>query len=145
MNQKPVADTRYIHKDGTITDLLKSSCGIVLNEYIDTVLFWSKKRNKLSREYAIKESYIVGSILDGNDQSDLDIMFLAQKIDEEDYRFIKMVMAERFFNKRDKILAIDVFVRPYDAYPEKHSFDITDQMRSLLKPYNEALMFGSKF
>ncbi len=49
-------------------------------------------------------------------------------------------MAQKFFVNRAKTEALAVFVRPYDEFPERPSFEITSQVRDLLDKYNRKLI-----
>ncbi|MEK6856717.1 MAG: nucleotidyltransferase domain-containing protein [Nanoarchaeota archaeon] len=139
MKQKPIKNTRYLTKEGKVTSLLKQHLEEVLQAHIDASTFWAGKRNKPREDYTVREAYIVGSILRGNDESDLDILLIGNKLDQEDYRFLKQVLAQSFFVNRAKTVAVDVFTRPYDEFPEKPSFEITSQVRHLLDTYNRKL------
>lgn len=69
----------------------------------------------------------------------MDLLLIGSKLDHEDYRFLKQVMAQSFFANRVKTEALDVFIRPYDEFPERASFEITPQVRYLLDIYNQKL------
>ena len=78
-------------------------------------------------------------MLSGNDNSDIDFLLIASKIDQEDYRLFKQVMAQLFYVNKPKTEAVDVFIRPYDEFPDRNSFEITSQVRDLLDKYNRYL------
>ena len=139
MRKEPISDTRYLRKDGTITTLFLDRLEEVLDVYVNIVKFWANKRQKDPADYALRETFIVGSLLNGVDDSDLDLMFIGNKIDDEDYRFIKLVMARVFYSDHDKSEAIDVYIRPYDAFPERGSFGITDQIQGGLNRHNSRI------
>ena len=133
-------DTRYMRRNGEVTERFRESLERVLTEYVPTVVFWSERTGKPLSDYRIREAHVVGSILEGNDESDVDIMLIANHMDEEDYRFIKVVMAKLFYSNRIKTEAVDVFVRQYDAFPERNSFEITNQVKPLLDRFNSKLV-----
>ena len=140
MRLVPVSDTRYVTRGGLVTPLLKNKLEEVLGHYVDVALFWSSKRGKSRSDYTIREAHLIGSVLRGVDNSDLDLLLVADKIEQQDYKFIKMYLSEIFFNNVSKPLAIDVFIRPYDEFPERGSFEITDQVKGLLKKYNSNII-----
>ena len=144
MKKYPENYTSYMKKNGRITKKLERSLEGVLRSYVETVKFWAEKREKPLEDYIIREAYIVGSILRGNNLSDIDFLLIANKIDQEDYRFIKHVMANEFFVNRPKTEAIDVYVRPYDEFPERGSYEITDQVEAMLNRYNKKLSDSEK-
>ena len=139
MKQNPTRNTRYLTKQGKVTPLLKQQLEEILKSYVETAGFWAGKRGKINEDYAIREAFIVGSLLRGNDQSDLDLLLIGNKLDHEDYRFLKQVMAQGFFVTRPKTEALDVYVRPYDEFPDRPSFEITSQVKYLLDRYNREL------
>ena len=132
-------DTRYLTDRGNVTSLFRSALEEVLTAHSEASYFWAPRRRKPLSDYEIREVHIVGSILRGNDESDLDIMLIASNIDQEDYRFLKMVLAQSFFSNRPKTQAIDVFVRPYDEFPERDSYEVTAQVGSILRKHNRLL------
>lgn len=139
MKTRPIKNTRFILKNGKTTGLLRASLEDVLVTYVDTSKFWAEKRKKNLPDYQIRDVFIVGSLLRGNDNSDLDLLLIASKIDQEDYRLFKQVLAQLFYINRPKTGAVDVFIRPYDEFPDRNSFEITSQVRDLLEKYNKLL------
>ena len=144
MNQNPTDDTRYVASDGTVTPLFRESFRRVLFDYVETARFWAPRRNKSLNEFAIREASIVGSCLRGIDNSDLDLLIIADKIDQEDYRFFKQVLSTIYYSHRSKDSAIDVYVRPYDEYPERESLSVTCQVRNIIDEANSGLGFTKK-
>lgn len=138
MDKKPLKNTKFI-KNGKITDLLKSALEDILKEYIPIVKFRAERLGRQDDDYTIREVYVIGSVLLGNNNSDLDLLLIANKIDQEDYRFIKGLLSEIFFNNLQKADAVDIFVRPYDEFPERNHYQITDQVEDLLKKYNSLI------
>ena len=53
-----------------------------------------------------------------------------------DYFFLNIL----FYNNQQKNHAVDAYVRPRDKFPERPSFDITNQVKKLLKDYNNKLV-----
>lgn len=139
MEKWPKGDTRFLRKNGNVTPLFRSTLETILDDLDETIRFWADVRKKPPRDYAVRGTYIVGSILEGNNYSDLDLLLVADKIDHEDFRFVKTVMATRFFVNRPKIEAIDVFFRPYDEFPDRGSFEVTDQVKNIVEQYNKKL------
>lgn len=140
MKQIPPQDTRFITKEGIVTPRLRRDLSDVLLAYSDTAKFWADKKPSERQNYTVREVYIVGSTLRGVDYSDLDLLIIPDKIDYEDGRFFKMVLAQIFFTNRAKSIALDLFVRPHDQYPEKPSFEITPQVRDIIDKYNQHLL-----
>lgn len=140
MHKQPTSDTRYISKNGRVTERFKRTLERVLGEYIKGAKFFSRQFRKPSLNYTIKEASIVGSTLEGSNDSDLDILLIANNIDMNDYRIIKQYLSSIFFCNRPKKSAIDVFVRSYDEFPEKVSFEITGQVGGILNKYNKKLI-----
>jgi len=116
-------DTRYLTDRGNVTSLFRSALEEVLTAHSEASYFWAPRRRKPLSDYEIREVHIVGSILRGNDESDLDIMLIAKS----------------FFSNRPKTQAIDVFVRPYDEFPERDSYEVTAQVGSILRKHNRLL------
>jgi hypothetical protein len=142
MQQKPKGATQYLTLEGKVKPALRDALGLVLDSYVPTVEFWAPKRQQLRpyEDYTIRQVCVAGSVLKGNGNSDLDLLLIGDKLDGDDYRFIKQVMAENFFVNRPKTQAIDVFIRPYDEFPEKPSFDITDQVNDLVLRCNDQIL-----
>lgn len=140
MNQLPKGETQYFGLDGKVKPALRDALGLVLDSYVPAVGFWAPKRSGIYEDYIIRHVSIAGSVLQGNGNSDLDILLIGNKIDGEDYRFFKMVMAQLFFVNRPKTQAIDVFIRPNDEFPEKPSYDITNQVQDLVSRSNNLIL-----
>lgn len=139
MHAKPPVETRYVGADGVVTPLFRNTLQGVLYNHVEAAKFWAPKRDKPLADYTLREAHIVGSTLRGIANSDLDILLIASKMDGEDYRFLKQVMAQLYFAHRPKQDAIDVFIRPSDEYPERESFEITSQVKDLLDICNSQL------
>ena len=139
MRQRPLTKTRFLTENGRVTEKLRSDLSDVLNAYVPAVKFWQPKTRKPLESYTIREAYVVGSVLQGNDESDLDILLIGNHFDGEDYRFFKIVMAEQFYSNRSKRLAIDVYIRDSDEFPEKPSFEITEQVQDMLDKHNKEI------
>ena len=139
MKSIPATDTRFVRKGGKVTDKLRRDLSDVLLCYSEAAAFWADKRAKPREDYTIREAYIVGSTIRGIDNSDVDLLLIPDHIEGDDYRFFKLVLAQTFFVNRPKCLAVDVFVRPHDEYPERPSFEITGQVKDILDNYNQRL------
>jgi len=140
MKKRPVSNTRYLLENGMVTSKFRSKLAEVLGHYVDIASLVADKRQKHLEDYRIREAHVVGSVLRGIDDSDLDLLLIADKIDQTDYRIVKTVLSELFFNNIPKQLAVDVFVRPYDEFPDRGSFEVTSEVREILKDYNDRLI-----
>ncbi len=140
MRVQLIADTRYLLKTGAVTPKLRGIVDNVLSQYVEAARFLANLRTRHLDDYIVREAYIVGSIVRGVDDSDLDLLFLADKIDQDDYRVTKQVLSMLFFNNIPKPLAVDIYVRPHDEFPEKPSFEITKQVKDLIDKHNRDLM-----
>jgi hypothetical protein len=140
MNQLPNGQTQYLSINGRVKPALRDALGLVLDSYVPTVEFWAPKKSKVYEDYTIRQVCVAGSVLQGNSHSDLDLLLIGNKLDGEDYRFIKQVMAQLFFVSRPKTQAIDVFIRPHDEFPEKPSYDITTQVQDLVSKCNGLIL-----
>ncbi len=139
MRKKPTIETKFLTRDGLVKKKLKDIISDVLKDYTDCVKFWHEKRNKGVSDYLLREVYIVGSVISGEDNSDLDLLIIGEKLDGEDYRFFKQVMAQLYWTNRKKSGAIDIYIRPHDEFPEKPSFEITSQLEEELKKCNDSI------
>lgn len=139
MKKIPEKSTRFLKSTGEVTPAFSNALERVLLKYSDLSRFLADRLSKPREDYIIKEAHIIGSILSGVDDSDLDIMLIANKIDQNDYSLFKNFLSQAFFNNRPKIGAIDVFVRPYDAFPERPSYEVTSQVRKVLDKYNHLI------
>jgi predicted nucleotidyltransferase len=133
-------DTRYLHKNGQVTSLFRKTCAEVLREYTEFSRFASKRLQRDSEDFNIREAYVVGSVLRGVDNSDLDLLMIANKIDNNDYKLIKQYLSQIFFNPFYKSEAVDVYIRPYDEFPDKPRFEVTAQIRDLLEFWNRQIV-----
>lgn len=138
----PNVSTRFLKSTGEVTPAFSCALEKVLLKYSDLARFLADKLNRPRDDYTIKEAYIVGSVLQGNNDSDLDIMLIANKIDQNDYNLFKNFLAQAFFNTMNKRDAIDVYVRPYDAFPDRPSFEVTRQVSKILDKYNHMMEFS---
>lgn len=144
MKQKPKADTRYVRKDGRVSQRFRDVFRLVADDYRAIISFLAARRQKPLTDYQIRNVYVVGSTLEGSDESDLDLLLIASHIDDFDFRFIKQAINGTFFYNRQKCDAIDIYVRPYDEFPERVSFEVTDQLENILAVTNKALSSNSK-
>ncbi len=137
----PTASTRFLKSTGEVTPAFSLALEKILLKYSDMAVFMADKLNRPRSDYIIREAHIVGSILSGRDDSDLDILLIANKIDHNDYNLFKNFLAQAFFNNRPKIEAIDIFVRPYDEFPERPSYEVTKQVIRTIDKYNHFIKF----
>lgn len=142
MQTVPQGTTRYVTCEGVVTPLFRETIKDVSPLYIDIANFLATKlRRRPLPEYGIREAHIVGSVVRGVDNSDLDVLVIPQKIDAEDYRFFKLAMNDRLFNNRPKPAAIDFYVRPYDEMPDRVAWEVTSQLAEEIGAINRALGF----
>lgn len=141
----PFAPTRYITAEGKVTDLFRSSFDEVANTYLEVARFMADRlRVRPLAEFALKEVHTVGSVLRGVDNSDLDLLLIADRINWEDYRFIKMALNAAHFNNRSKYSALDWYVQPDDDRPHNDRFEVTNQLNSELARVNSALGYDRR-
>lgn len=88
----------------------------------------------------VKDIFVVGSGARKNRiDSDLDFLLIAPEIDDSIANSLKTILSYVLFCDKNKQEAIDVFIRPYDKYPERSSIKITSQVGDLLNKYNRIL------
>jgi hypothetical protein len=132
---------KILDKDGKITDRVTSGLENVLHAYSIFIPEYASVHDNNPKNFQVSKVYLVGSAARENRiDSDLDLMLIAPQIDERSERDIKVWMSVLFFNNKPKTEAVDVFVRPYDRYPDRSSMDITGQVKKLLKQYNAKLL-----
>ncbi len=135
----------YTHKifdsNGKITDRVTSGLENVLYAYSIFIPEYGRVHDNNPKNFQISKVCLVGSgAREGRIDSDLDLMLIAPDIDERAERDIKVWMSVLFFNNKPKTQAVDVFVRPYDRYPDRSSVDITTQVKKLINHYNKVLL-----
>lgn len=139
----PLEPTRYLNADGSVTPMLVEAFNRVSLAYFDIAEFSANKMMKRHLpDFAIREVQVVGSVLRGVNNSDLDLLILADKIDWEDYRLFKLVLAATFFNNRSKYSALDVYVQPEDDRPENLRWNVTHQLAEPIKNLNVRLGYN---
>lgn len=132
---------KILENNGKITPRVLSGLENVLSAYSMFIPSYASAHDNNPKNFQISKAYIVGSAVRENRiDSDLDLMLIAPQIDEVAERNVKVWMSVLFFNNKPKNQAIDVFVRPYDRFPERPSHDITNQVKKLLKQYNNKLL-----
>jgi predicted nucleotidyltransferase len=91
--------------------------------------------------YRVDDVYVVGSGARENKvDSDLDLMLVTPKLDLSTCKSLQTMLALIFFVDREKIQAIDPYIRKQDEFPERESVKITDQVLKLLQRYNNQLV-----
>lgn len=131
---------KILDSNGKITKRVLTGLENVLSAYTLYVPEYAKVHDNNPRNFLIEKAYLIGSaVSQGRVDSDLDIMLIAPHIDETAERDIKVWLNLLFYNKIDKNKAIDAYVRSKDKFPSRPSYDITNQVKKLLKEYNKKL------
>jgi len=127
--------------DGKITERVHVALENVLYVYSYIGIDIAQKVENNPQNYWVDDVYIVGSGSKENRIiSDIDFLLIAPRIDPKSSKDIKLLLSYVFFNDRQKVDAIDTFIRDKDIYPERSSTKITDQVSGLLKKYNNILV-----
>lgn len=136
----PFGDTRYLTNKGVVTPLLRKTFVEVCQTYEEIARFGADRlRMAPLASYALREVHVVGSVLKGVDNSDVDLLAIADKITWEDYRYLKMALNALHFNNRSKYSAVDVYVQPEDDRPGNPRFEITSQLEAEISELNKRL------
>lgn len=131
---------KILDNDGKITKRVSTGLENVLHAYTLYVPEYARVHDNNPKNFIIEKTYLIGSaIRQSRIDSDLDLMLIAPNIDETAERDIKVWLNLLFYNNLPKNKAIDAYVRPFDKFPERPSYDITNQVKKLLKEYNKKL------
>ena len=123
-----------------ITQRVKGGLVNVLEAYVEISKDHAECMNNNSRNYLIKEIYVVGSGARENKiDSDMDLLFIVQNLDENSSKSLKLILSFIFQTDRPKNEAIDVYIRKKDIFPEKESVLITNQVKNLINRCNSRL------
>lgn len=132
---------KILDSEGKVTKRVLTGLENVLYAYTLYVPQYAKVHDNNPKNFKIEKTYLIGSaIRQSKIDSDLDLMLIAPNIDETAEKDIKVWLNILFYNNVPKNLAIDAYVRPYDKFPERPSYDITNQVKKLLKQYNNKLI-----
>lgn len=132
---------KILDKNQKVTKRVMTGLENVLYAYSIYVPNYAKAHDNNPKNFQIKKVYLIGStIRESKIDSDLDIMLIAPQIDGTAERDIKVWLNILFYNNQQKNHAIDAYVRSKDKFPERPSFDITNQVKKLLNTYNKKLV-----
>ena len=139
-----IKPTRFLGEEGRVTRHFRMQFVRAGAYYVQTADFLAN-RMKLRplNEYQIKEVQVVGSVVRGVTDSDLDLLVVPEKIDWDDSKIMKAALGAVLFANRNKYSAIDWYVQPVDLYPDKPSFNVTDQLIEELADINRKLTVRS--
>lgn len=127
-------------KNGRITKRVRHSLGNALYLYSGLARHYAQDHDNNPSNFKVNEVYLVGSgSRENRFDSDMDYLLICRDIDVKSGQDIKLLMSFVLFCDRPKQEAVDVYVRPFDAYPERGSTDITDQVRKMIDENNSVL------
>jgi len=130
-----------LDKNEKVTKRVMTGLENVLYAYSLYAPNYAKAHDNNPKNFQIEKAYLIGSaVRESRVDSDLDILLIAPQIDETAERDIKVWLNILFYNNQQKNHAVDAYVRPRDKFPERPSFDITNQVKKLLKDYNNKLV-----
>ncbi|MBU1203901.1 MAG: nucleotidyltransferase domain-containing protein [Nanoarchaeota archaeon] len=124
-----------------VTERVRNGLENVLSVYVEVAKTHADETDNNSKNYFLSQVYLVGSGARENKiDSDLDLLLIAPRLDEESAKQMKLILSFIFFNDRPKQEAIDLFVRQKDIYPDRKSIEITKQVKGLLSKCNGVLL-----
>lgn len=131
---------KIFDSDMKVTKRVTSGLENVLYAYTFYVPNYAKAHDNNAKNFVIEKAYLIGSgVRENRVDSDLDIMLIAPQLDSKSETDIKLWLNVIFYNNKPKIEAVDAWVRPKDKFPERSSYEITNQVKKLLKTYNSKL------
>ena len=137
---KPIWDLPAFNQRGRVTRRVLHSLENTLYLHTGLARHYSGDTDNNPGNFKVESVCIVGSSARENRiDSDLDYLLICPKIDPKSGNQLKTIISFILFCDRPKREAVDVYIRPADAYPERESIDITSQVRKLLDKYNRLL------
>lgn len=154
--EKPniIYSKRYI-PGGKISEELEEKVNKALKNYSDTSLKLTQLQKGIPDDYAILEVYVVGSLLRGVDDSDVDLYIKTKNTDRisgGNYASISDLIKTTSFKclceSKPKTEWVDIYVGTIgpskEHFEQKYNYNITEQVLHLIKQYNKSLLETKK-
>ncbi len=128
--------------DGSVTNRVVTGLENVLSAYVDLAKAHAEGMDDNPFNYTLARVFIVGSGARENKvDSDLDLLLIAPTLDERSAREMMLVLNSIFFADRQKVEAIDPYVRKIDLFPDRTSKEITKdkKVKPLIRSYMQKL------
>lgn len=127
--------------DGTITQRTSIGLENSLFLYSGLAKLYALDTENNPRNFLVNDIFVVGSGARQNKiHSDLDILLITPDLDIKSGGDLKRMMSFVLFNDREKNEALDVFIRPFDKYPDRDSIKITSQVLEKIQRYNQLIV-----
>lgn len=134
-----VNDIAMFDDKGRVTSRVITGLDNVLDAYTRIAEIRAREKHTDLSGYDIDKVYIVGSGARSNRiDSDMDLLLIAPRIDDESAKKIRLMLLMLYFTNRPKTKAIDVFIAR-ETDPKKAKIDITHQVQEILKKYRQML------
>lgn len=141
-------DGRFLDKHGKATPLLKKDIKISLNclESIVGCILKTKKGNPSS--FGIRDIFVVGSVLKGSTESDIDLYMRTEGTDVATNDLLKLNSFYMLCEGKNKNDWIDLYFgteipNTTGYFKDKPKYCITDQVKEEMKKYNENIGAGN--
>lgn len=126
--------------NGKVSEKLSDKIDKAFSFIEDTWDFFMKKENFVVNSFDINKVFVVGSLLRGVDNSDVDIYFQMPNLDPEVYGFLKTSSFYFLCKDKPKTEWIDTYFGRNEpgkgSFRGKEIYDITDQVENRIEDYN---------
>lgn len=154
--EKPsiIYSKRYI-PNGKVSKELEEKVNIALNTLSAISSEVIRTLRDDTENYLIEGVYVVGSVVRGVDDSDVDLYIKTKNTDRRgigDYKtisdFIKVASFESLCKNKSKTEWVDLYIGTTcpskEHFEQKYNYNITNQVLHLIKQYNKSMMETKK-